>query len=69
MYSDKFKKSLDYTERTSIVLSVKAACMICVAATTGSYNKEELKQENPDAIVTNLEQAKALLQNQHFLCK
>jgi beta-phosphoglucomutase len=49
------------------VKAAKAAGMSCIAVTTGAYNKKEIEQEKPDAIVTNLEQVKVLLQNQLFL--
>ncbi|MCL2134284.1 MAG: HAD family phosphatase [Candidatus Bathyarchaeota archaeon] len=45
------------------VKAAKAAGMFCIAVTTGVYNKEELTQEKPDIIVSNLEQAKFYLLN------
>ncbi|MCL1976593.1 MAG: HAD family phosphatase [Candidatus Bathyarchaeota archaeon] len=37
-----------------------AAKMSCIAVTTGAYNRNELKQEKPDVIVTNLQQTEVL---------
>ena len=45
------------------VKAAKAAGMKCIAVTTGVYSKEELQQEKPDTIVTNLEQVKFYLLN------
>jgi beta-phosphoglucomutase len=43
------------------VKAAKAAGMSCIAVTTGAYSKEELQQEKPNTIVTNLDQAKFYL--------
>jgi len=49
------------------VKAAKNASMKCIAVTTGAYSKEELEQENPDAVVANLKQAKFLLQSPAFV--